>query len=86
MMPRLMPTRDEVARLRPEQRAKIRRFIAQVVNDIDDVIDRENQRRLRLIAVGERIRSHALRLEAQRSPDPEHITAARRRALLDAIR
>lgn len=85
-MPRLMPTPDEIARLRPEQRVKIRRFIAQVVGEIDGVIERENQRRLRLIAFGERIRAHAQQLESERTPEPEHVTAARRQALLDAIR
>jgi hypothetical protein len=85
-MPRLVPTSDEITRLRPEQRAKIRRFIAQVANDIDNVIERELKRKQRLIECGERIRAHAKQLEAQRSPDPDHITAARRQALIDATR
>ncbi|MEN6301957.1 MAG: hypothetical protein ABFD96_04490 [Armatimonadia bacterium] len=85
-MPRLMPTLDEVQRLRPEQRAKIRRFIDQVVREMDDVIERELQRRTRLIECGERIRAHAKALEAQLTPEPEHVTAARRQALLDNTR
>ena len=85
-MPALIATRDELARLRPEQRAKIRRYINAVSREFDAVIDRELQRRTRLIECGERIRAQARALEAARTPEPDHITAARRQALLDATR
>jgi hypothetical protein len=85
-MPQTMPTPNEIQRLRPEQRAKIRRFIDQVIREMDTVIEREMQRNQRLAACGERIRTHARALEAQLTPEPDHVTAARRQALLDATR
>ena len=90
-MPALIPTPDDLARMTPAQRAKIRRFIAQVALELDeharDLIDtRAAERQLREQQWGERIRQHARNLQAQLPPEPAHITAARRQALLDNTR
>ena len=87
-MPALIPTLDDLVRMIFVQRAKIRRFIAQVALELDeharDLIDtRAAERQLREQQWGERIRQHARNLQAQLPPEPDHITAARRQALLD---
>ena len=40
-MPALIPTPDDLARMTPAQRAKIRRFIAQVALELDDAARRQ---------------------------------------------
>jgi hypothetical protein len=90
-MPALIPTPDDLARMTPTQRAKIRRFIAQVALELDeharDLVDtRAAERQLREQQSGERIRQHARNLQAQLPPEPAHITAARRQTLLDNTR
>ena len=90
-MPALIPTPDDLARMTPTQRAKIRRFIAQVALELDDhardlVDTRAAERQLREQQSGERIRQHARNLQAQLPPEPAHITAARRQTLLDNTR
>jgi hypothetical protein len=90
-MPALIPTADDLARMTPSQRAKIRRFIAQVALELDeharDLVDtRAAERQLREQQSGERIRQHARNLQAQLPPEPAHITAARRQTLLDNTR
>ena len=90
-MPALIPTPDDLARMTPAQRAKIRRYIAQVALELDeharDLIDtRAAERQLREQQWGERIRQHARNLQAQLPPEPAHVTAARRQALLDNTR
>ena len=90
-MPALMPTPDELARLTPAQKNKIRRFIAQVALELDqaaaDLVDTAAaQRQLREQQWGENIRAHARSLEAMRPPEPAHVTEARRQTLLDATR
>jgi hypothetical protein len=90
-MPALIPTPDDLARMTPAQRAKIRRYIAQVALELDeharDLINtRAAERQLREQQWGERIRQHARNLQAQLPPEPAHITAARRQALLDNTR
>jgi hypothetical protein len=90
-MPALIPTPDDLARMTPAQRAKIRRFIAQVALELDeharDLINtRAAERQLREQQWGERIRQHARHLQAQLPPEPAHVTAARRQALLDNTR
>lgn len=90
-MPRLIPDRDDLARMTPAQKSKIRRYIARVALELDqyagELIDAKHARRQRdLIAWGESIRRHARNLQAARPPEPTHITQARRQALLNAIR
>jgi hypothetical protein len=90
-MPRLIPDQDDLARMTPAQKSKIRRYIARVALELDaaaaDLIDtRAAERQLREQQQGERIRAHARNLQAQRPPDPPHVTAARRQALLDNTR
>ena len=88
-MPKLIPDEDDLARMTPAQKAKIRRFIAKVALELDaaaaDLVDiRHAERQRRQQKWGEDIRRHARNLQASRPPDPPHITAARRQALLDA--
>jgi len=90
-MPALIPTPDELARMTPAQKSKIRRYIAQVALELDaaaaDLVDTAAaQRHLRDQQWGENIRAHARTLQAMRPPEPAHLTAARRQALLDATR
>jgi hypothetical protein len=90
-MPALIPTPDDLARMTPAQRAKIRRFIAQVALELDeharDTVDLKHaERQRRQQKWGEAIRQHARNLQAQLPPEPAHITAARRQALLDNTR
>jgi hypothetical protein len=90
-MPALIPTPDELARMTPAQKNKIRRFIAQVALELDaaaaDLVDTAAaQRQLREQQQGERIRAHARNLQATRPPEPPHLIEARRRTLLDATR
>jgi hypothetical protein len=73
------------------QRAKIRRFIAQVALELDDAardtVDLKHaERQRRQQKWGEAIRQHARNLQAQLPPEPAHITAARRQTLLDNTR
>lgn len=89
-MPRLIPDTDDLARMTPAQKAKIRRYIARVALELDkyagELVDTKRAQRQRdLIAWGEAIRQHARNLEASRPPEPPHLIAARRQALLDAI-
>ena len=90
-MARLVPDHDDIQRMTPQQKAKVRRFIARVALELDevaaDLIDaRAAQRERDLIAWGEAIRRHARNLQAARPPEPPHLTEARRQALLDATR
>ena len=90
-MPRLIPDHDDLARMTPAQKAKVRRYIARVALELDEyageLIDTRHAERQRdLIAWGEAIRRHAHNLQAARPPEPPHLTEARRQALLDATR
>ena len=90
-MPALIPTPDDLARMTPAQKAKVRRAIARIALELDqaaaDLIDvAAAQRALELQAWGERIRTHARHLHALRTPEPPHVIAARRRTLLEATR
>ena len=90
-MPALVSTPDELARMTPAQKAKVRRAIARIALELDhaaaDLIDAAAaQRALELQAWGERIRTHARHLQAMRPPEPPHVTEARRRTLLNAIK
>ena len=87
-MPALIPTPEDLARLTPTQKAKVRRLIAQLALELDaaaqdatDIAAAQRQRRQQ--KWGEDIRRHARNLQNQRPPEPPHITAARRQALLD---
>jgi DNA-binding helix-hairpin-helix protein with protein kinase domain len=88
-MPRLIPDTDDLARMTPAQKAKIRRYIARVALELDEyageLVDAKHAKRERdLIAWGEAIRQHARNLQAARPPEPPHVTEARRRTLLNA--
>ena len=90
-MPRLIPDQDDLARLTPAQKSKIRRYIARVALELDaaaaDLVDlRAAERQLREQQWGERIRAHARNLQATRPAEPPHVIEARRRTLLDATR
>jgi hypothetical protein len=90
-MPALIPTPDDLARMTPAQKAKVRRAIARIALELDaaaaDLIDAAAaQRALELAEWGERIRTHARHLHALRTPEPPHVTEARRRTLLEATR
>ena len=90
-MPFLMPTADDLARMSPAQKQRARRAIARIALELDqaaaDLVDiKQAQRAADRQAFGERIRARARTLQAQRPPDPPHLTAARRRTLLDATR
>jgi len=90
-MPRLVPDAADLARMTPAQKAKIRRFIAQVALELDavavDIVNaRAAERERDVVAWAESIRQHARNLEAASTPEPSHITAQRRQELLNAIR
>jgi hypothetical protein len=90
-MPRLIPDQDDLARMTPAQKSKIRRYIARVALELDaaaaDLVDlRAAERQRREQQWGENICAHARTLQAMRPPDPPHITAARRQTLLDNTR
>ena len=90
-MPHLVPDSTDLARMTPAQKAKVRRFIARIALELDevaaDVMDaRRAERERDQIAWGEAIRRHARNLQAARPPEPPHLTEARRRTLLDATR
>ena len=90
-MPALIPTSDDLARMTPAQKAKVRRAVARIALELDqaaaDICDAAAAQRSRDLAEwGERIRAHARHLHALRTPEPPHVIAARRRTLLDAIR
>ena len=90
-MPALIPTPDELTRMTPAQKAKVRRAIARIALELDqaaaDLIDvAAAQRALELQAWGERIRTHARHLHALTPPEPAHLIEARRRTLLEATR
>ena len=87
-MPALIPTPDDLARMTPSQKAKVRRFIAQIALELDeaarDLVDvKAAERQRREQEWGERIRTHARNLQAERPPDPPHLIEARRRVLLE---
>ena len=84
-MPQLIPSADELAHMRPDQRAKARRAIWAILADTHKYVDREAQRRDRAISYGEAVREHARLLERVCPRDPAHVTAERRRLLLEAI-
>lgn len=90
-MPRLVPTSDELARMSPAQKAKVRRYVAKVALELDEYAHlslsaRAAERHRDLVAWGEAIREHARNLLAAQPPEPPHITSARRQALIEAIR
>ena len=90
-MPALIPTPDDLARMTPAQKAKVRRAVARIALELDqaaaDICDAAAAQRSRdLAAWGERIRAHARDLHALRTPEPPHVIEARRRTLLDATR
>jgi hypothetical protein len=90
-MPALIPTPDDLERLTPAQRAKIRRYVARVALELDQaardtVTLAASERQRRQIKWGEDQRRQARIALAQLDPEPAHITAARRQELLDNTR
>jgi len=90
-MPRIIPDRDDLARMTPAQKAKVRRYIARVALELDnyagELVDgKQAQRERDLVAWGEAIWQHARNLEAARPPEPPHLIESRRQTLLDATR
>lgn len=90
-MPALIPTPDDINRMTPAQKAKIRRYVARVALELDQaardtVTMQAAQRQQELVAWGEHVRAQARLALAQQTPEPAHITAARRQALLNATR
>ena len=88
-MPALIPTPDELEQMTPSQRAKIRRYVARVALELDqaarDACDlKAAERQRRLIKWGEDVRNRARQALAELEPEPDHVTAARRRTLLEA--
>jgi hypothetical protein len=90
-MPRLIPDSDDLARMTPSQKAKVRRYIAKVALELDEYAHlslsaKAAERHRDLVAWGEAIREHARNLQAALPPEPADVVNARRRALLDATR
>jgi hypothetical protein len=90
-MPRLIPDQDDLARMTPAQKSKIRRYIARVALELDQaardtVTLAAAERQRRQIKWGEDVRREARIALAQLDPEPAHITAARRQQLLDNTR
>ena len=90
-MPALVPTPDDLARMTPAQKAKVRRAVARIALELDqaaaDICDAAHAQRSRELAEwGERIRTHARHLHAMRTPEPPHVIEARRRTLLEATK
>lgn len=90
-MPALVPTPDDLARMTPAQKAKARRAIARIALQLDqaaaDICNAAAaQRQAERQAWGEAIRAQARHLHTLTTPEPDHITAARRRALIEATK
>lgn len=90
-MPRLIPDANDLARMTPSQKAKVRRYIAKVALELDNYAHislsaKAAERHREVVAWAEQVRNHARALEAERSPEPPEVTHARRQALLDATR
>jgi hypothetical protein len=90
-MPMLIPDQHDLDRMNPQQRAKVRRYIAKVCLELDQyahltVTAKAAQRQRDLITWAENVREQARRLEADYPTEPPEVTHARRQALLDAIR
>lgn len=90
-MPALIPTPDDLARMTPAQKAKVRRAIARIALELDhaaaDICNAAAaQRQAERQAWGEAIRAQARHLHTLTTPEPDHVTAARRRALLEATK
>lgn len=88
-MPALVPTPEDLARMTPAQKAKVRRAIARIALELDqaaaDICNATHaQRAAERRAWGEAIRAQARHLHSLTTPEPDHVTAARRRALLKA--
>lgn len=90
-MPQLVPTKDDLDRMTPAQKARARRAIARIALELDqaaaDICNTAAaQRAAERHAWGEAIRAQARHLQALTTPEPDHVTAARRRTLLDATK
>ena len=90
-MPALVPTPDDLARMTPAQKARARRAIARIALELDQAAaDMCNaaaaQRQAERQAWGEAIRAQARHLQSLTTPEPDHVTAARCRTLLEATK
>jgi hypothetical protein len=80
-MPIILPTPDELSRLRPAQREKIRRAVWAILTESDRVAAREAAKAHELHAYGEHVREHARALE-EHIPRDDSATILARRAVL----
>lgn len=83
-MPQVLPSRAELARMTPAQRAKARRAIWAILAETDVHIERESKRRDPAVAFGQAVRERARLLERYAPRDPAYVTAERRRILIEA--
>lgn len=84
-MPVLMPTPDELRHLSHHQRDKIRRAIWRIMTETDTAAARVMTSTTAATEYGERIRRHALMLEATTARDDLSVIMERRRVLLAAV-
>jgi phage regulator Rha-like protein len=84
-MPVLMPTPHELAHLSHHQRDRIRRAIWRIIAETDQAAARVMTDVQTATEYGERIRRHALMLEATTQRDDLDVILERRRVLLQAV-
>lgn len=83
-MPQVLPSRDELARMTPQQRAKARRAIWAILAETDTYIERESRRRDPAVAFGQAVRERARLMERYAPRDPGYVIAERQRLLIEA--
>lgn len=83
-MPQVLPSRAELARMTPAQRAKARRAIWAILAETDIHIERESKRRDPAVAFGQAVRDNARLMERYVPRDPDYVIAERRRILIEA--
>ena len=80
-MPVTLPTPKELQEMSWHKRQRIQRAILRIALEADRVAAAETKQ-----AFGLRVMDEARALEATTPTDPPHITASRRRALMEAIK
>lgn len=84
-MPVLMPTADEIRRMTPDQRRRVRSALWSIVRETDAQIERVAASIDSAAEFGRQVRDRARELEKYEPQDPDEITAQRRRDLMEAI-
>lgn len=84
-MPILMPTPHELAHLSSRQRDRIRKAIWRIITETDETAVRVITDSEAAHQYGDRIRRHALMLEATMKRDDDDVILERRRVLLEAV-